>query len=162
MNPISFLSKNFKLSPSYITTAALSTGIVANDLVINKEPTKNFVVGTFFFMISIGLSRQNFHGYKRAVGLMQEYGYQDRLFDLYTKTFCGRKQVELAAKETGFEQVQKLHFKKNYKWYRFNLLETTFMAAELIKLHMVFSTLFLQANMEFSKNNPCSFNPFDN
>lgn len=43
---------------------------------------------------------------------MQKYDYQDRLFDIYAKTFCTRKQVELAAKELGFEQAQKLHFKK--------------------------------------------------
>jgi len=94
--------KSFVLSPSYFTGILLSTGLIASDVEKNKSPTIDSVTGTIFLIPSIAKTRINFYSYKRTVQLIQMYGYKERFFNCHLETFCGRQQVKLAAKVTGF------------------------------------------------------------
>jgi hypothetical protein len=146
MNFFSNVTRNARLSPVYFTGASLSLAIIASDMKKNGTATPYSALAAFLFLGNLPMMALNFYGYKRALTLMQKHGYQDRIFKLYTDTFCGRQQVRLAAEEAGFSLKQKLHFEKiNVKWYQFDASPVgniMLSACETAKLYCLSHTLF--------------------
>lgn len=146
MNFFSNVSKNARLSPVYFTGAALSAAVIASDVKKNGTVTPYTALGACLFLGNLPMLTLNYYGYKRALTLMQKHGYQERIFKLYTDTFCGRQQVKLAAEEAGFALNQKLHFDKIHtKWYQVDASPTVnifLIACETTKLYCLSHTLF--------------------
>lgn len=120
MNILHNIYRNLYLSPTYCAGMALGAGVIIQDIQKNQKPGKVSACGLLLLTSGTPTILYNFFGYRKLLHLMQTHGYSEKICKLYLKTFCGRQQVKLAAKESGFTREQKLHFlKKNVRWYHF-------------------------------------------
>lgn len=105
---------------SYLYWLPLERAIRAENNLLIAIWTGYFLFSFVHIFLVSADAWSRFQNYKRAKDQLYEYGFKERIINQYIGSKCQRIAVETAAKELGYEEQTRAHFKKKgYKWYHY-------------------------------------------